>query len=1046
MSDEEGTLSIYEEPIDPGDTSNNNTEESQPNEETEDGNDNTEDGEIDGHAEAASPTPPTDGKDGQYVEGWTPLTQQAINNPVEERREYLKDIQGHMKTWIKHSLFTTDSSADGMAKSALDDLAGAIADKELWKALQKTFDSNAFTALIKASKLSRDQRAYVVEQITSLTRHQNKLDWTQHCARNTVENKMGSRIPKITHTNQVDRETQEEDYTIPMKTKDTTTLKELVEKTKDLHKEETLKPDPTGHIKHKINKKDISTWPMSNEHIRNATKEAISVVSTHLIITLILMLASTTNASDVKAKLVNPGDTATLDDIRLMLHEDQTGNKMISATVTKPAIAYAYAIQSLDLSRAADAETKLQQLLSDLTSESPHHSQLEQKPAKFASTNANTKQACDCHLSTRIPTTTDKTTKVWVTNHREIPHPGCKSTIHLDKYETSTTQSAEGTTCTINPTPQTRVTDILPYQTLDTTRLAEITDNDAKTPCITYGGFNLNKIPPHKIRTAKATNLIHCQAICHFDSDCSDWMYQASPKPNCWLLDLGQQRYRFTRDQDTDPDIYTGDADCLPCHINRRIQIRRQNGWDEAKTVCTLKWNGRPSANMSCPCDTAQTYQDAWPQMAKIDLKARTNSIRPSQTPHNNKNINPNIATILRSLSAPGRHLPQLQNILTRTLGAANFLRKTNPQIYNQLEKIEPIAQIRRLLQPAYAVTTAVVEAAQLRRPHVRNTRTTNTTDRTTITALFDGKLQTKKEIDTALKRLDAFLEETDLKNKRYYSTPTEIQDERSGLHDVRTKIPPKAKALIMTANQGTKTSKIAIFPIETGATTTQTTIIPLPTHTGADQTEPYSPQGTIDIAKHEPNTPRSVPAILMCAMQLAQAISQPTACNIPGPPRRLQNLTVHLAHGQNKTLRLARFCSPGQSETTIQITCNSKLHILRITGTTLLAIPMACAVSDVQGQEIIPNHPGKHYPEETYHILYSGALTRYAREWNEQDTTHITLATAIIILISLRIWSTCTKKCNARHGQIEIPESDDDAEQNNHYEENTPRSSCRTT
>ena len=862
-----------------------------------------------------------------------------------------------------------------MIKQALGEGRG-MAYKRLIRALQEAKKEGATTPGLEDPATRENQMAE--EQLDDLTDLIERQRLKYEAARAPAQNE----------GRQPEEETQESQYSLPTTALKPGEVKTLMGALRELRT---------------INEEEDNQGANVPEALKKAGQITANLVSIGHIIT-ILLLASISVTPIAASELSKPGDTIRLGDIAITLHEDKTGYKLLSATVTQPTITYAHATQTMDFTKAATYEQDLQSLVATMVAGHPKTDSMTAVTPIFSDPTTTAKQACNCHLSTPPHEPDNDHQNTWVMDHRELATEGCTQEVTGDRYETTMDYTTGQGQCHISPTPTTKTTTVWPYEATATAKIVKEINEQKR--CITKGAFNLNMMPTDRITTVGPVSLVHCQMECHFSKKCTAWMYKTTHPTQCWLLNIGDLQYRYTRYHENDTTIYTGDSDCLPCNLDRRVQTLRKDEWTDAKSSCTLNWGGRDNNNLTCPCDTASTYQDSWADIAKLELKTRTNSITGHPSQDAPKPINPKINRILQTTKpATGTQL-QLSDILTGASWVMKAFKGLNPAAHANLKKLQPIAQIKRLLEPARQITTTMIKAQDLtdknrpKRSTKKTKRETGVKANTLIPKLLEGSLQTRRAITQAIKGLDAFLTARDLAKRRYTNDQAQLTDGRSELYDPNTHIPKDANAIVITADKGTTTTRVAIFPIEEGPRTAHTTIIPVPTDLENTDKEANLPRGTIELRTGAIQASAKTPPTLMCAMQLAGGNPHPTACTPQGPPIPITEVQVEPIRSQQTLTRLVRICVRDDRLKQMYITCNGQPHMIRSKGTTVISLPAACRMTSLQGHIRVEATLHTTTNDTRAHILYNGPLRGTPRQWTEQDTIHIITLALITLLI----------------------------------------------
>ena len=688
--------------------------------------------------------------------------------------------------------------------------------------------------------------------------------------------------------------------------------------------------------------------------------------------------------------LAKPGDTMKIKDVRASLHEDETGQRLLSVIWQKEDVEFNHHTEFSDYSEFAEMEVRLENLTDALKASGPVQANRETMGDKL------TRRHCDCVLATDYPS--QETNKTWVMPHEETYGSMCTvaNPFQTNKYEVTVRATEQGPECTISPTNETKHK-IEEANKTPSEDLVHTLNQNRRHPCITRGAYNLNRIPRGAITTKTTEKLIECILHCTFSSTCTSWMFHETRK-TCWILSIAR-KYQFAEATGPWTKLYTGQRSCTPCGLAAKIELpdNDHNMWEDR---CTLTLDTNTENPLKCPCDPTATYRESIDKLETAIVKNKRNSIR--EAVHQNLRTKL-IDAITKAMEGPakariGAYLTKLMSVRPKDI-------KKSPR--KILQGIEPSGDLMKLFSKAIEL------GAEIAKKYKRTTqrKATTTTNRAThgrqgqIEALLKGKLQTKGAIIKALTLMEELIT----------TAGTQKQLAMKGSENIGTTHPGEDEATIrISADWGNQLSITTLTPINQGKSRTAATICPIPMSLDKNLKEGPALEGELDptMIKQEESWKKN------CMQQIVMGNQWLKDCNPGGQPQDWRTILKTGIPAKTGTLSIVRITSRYKGKKTYIMDCNGKLSTVTTQGTTVLLVEAGCEMKTSKGEQFTGEHTEYGSKGATYWILYQANL-----EWDytQEQRTDIWHSTAIALIL-LAIAADAGRRWTKKHCRTSTP------------------------
>ena len=688
--------------------------------------------------------------------------------------------------------------------------------------------------------------------------------------------------------------------------------------------------------------------------------------------------------------LAKPGDTMKIKDVRASLHEDETGQRLLSVIWQKEDVEFNHHTEFSDYSEFAEMEVRLENLTDALKASGPVQANRETMGDKL------TRRHCDCVLATDYPS--QETNKTWVMPHEETYGSMCTvaNPFQTNKYEVTVRATEQGPECTISPTNETKHK-IEEANKTPSEDLVHTLNQNRRHPCITRGAYNLNRIPRGAITTKTTEKLIECILHCTFSSTCTSWMFHETRR-TCWILSIAR-KYQFAEATEPWTKLYTGQRSCTPCGLAAKIELpdNDHNMWEDR---CTLTLDTNTENPLKCPCDPTATYRESIDKLETAIVKNKRNSIR--EAVHQNLKTKL-IDAITKAMEGPakariGAYLTKLMSVRPKDI-------KKSPR--KILQGIEPSGDLMKLFSKAIEL------GAEIAKKYKRTTqrKATTTTNRAThgrqgqIEALLKGKLQTKGAIIKALTLMEELIT----------TAGTQKQLAMKGSENIGTTHPGEDEATIrISADWGNQLSITTLTPINQGRSRTAATICPIPMSLDKNLKEGPALEGELDptMIKQEESWKKN------CMQQIVMGNQWLKDCNPGGQPQDWRTILKTGIPTKTGTLSIVRITSRYKEKKTYIMDCNGKLSTVTTQGTTVLLVEAGCEMKTSKGEQFTGEHTEYGSKGATYWILYQANL-----EWDytQEQRTDIWHSTAIALIL-LAIAADAGRRWTKKHCRTSTP------------------------
>ena len=681
--------------------------------------------------------------------------------------------------------------------------------------------------------------------------------------------------------------------------------------------------------------------------------------------------------------LARPGDTQTELDTTARLHVDETGAMMLSLEWEEQTLDITYQTRVTNFEQISDLEEDVAALAKAL---GPGINNKDVKHPK----EPIARRHCDCILETEYPT--DKANNTWLVPHEEDQGHLCRTDGDPEqKYEVTVRITHQGPECAIRPTNKTRNKISGAYGGTGQ-ELVKTLNHNRRHPCVTNGGYNLNKIPRTEIATRSVESLIECILHCMFRKACTNWMFHEK-QGKCWLLSINR-KYPFEEVHRNDTKIYTGERACTPCGLTADIKLPN-NDRDMWEDKCALTLDPKRENPLKCPCDTEATYRNNAKYLSLLYNKTKENNIRRV----------PGI-----TLQSAGDVVKNMFNLAGPTV--FKQLRRTLQDRGNPMKGMDLLEWATTLAidQPTKALLNKALSATAKLTPgnptDIQDRTTTLTTpNRITDQAwkLLRGQLQTNSAIRKALENVDDAITSASTQ-KHMQSTGTE---QRRPDDTMTTET-----GIMISLDWGDKITRTKLNPIRRANKTTQVTVCPIPTSITGDNKEAQTLEGNLLVPGQKSAR------VTKCAKEIQNGMAYLQNCSPGYPPRPRRPVWTSTIETKNNKATLARITTPGGPQT-LWFDCTKSKNAILNKGVLIVIILPDCAIVAPKGNTIVAKGRHNRDSPKGYRILYNEEQTWEFTEDQWVDIYQSIILAAIMICIVVESARRVTKKCK-RHTDTE--------------------------
>ena len=674
------------------------------------------------------------------------------------------------------------------------------------------------------------------------------------------------------------------------------------------------------------------------------------------------------------AVLRDPGDTMMIKNVKIGLHEDETGGRLLSVIWQKEDMEFIQNTEFTDYTDFTKVEARLENLIKNLTFNGDPQMKHEENEEEL------TKRHCDCVLTTSFPR--QNTNRTWVMPHEEVYGSLCHTNDQpsRNKYRVTVRATEQGPECTITPTNETRNRIEEAYQS-PSKDLVNALNHNRRHPCITKGGYNLNRIPRSAVMTKKTETLIECILHCTFRHTCTSWMFHDTTR-TCWILSI-TRKYQFAETKEDRARIYTGQRACTPCGLAAKIELPA-NDRDIWENRCSLTLNAGEENPLKCPCDAIKTYKNNLGRLKAAAMRNGNNNIKEPVNRSIKKDLPKAFQNLLR-----GPNKIRTGAFLSKLISKGNDIVTRNPSMVVQGMKYA--GDIFGLLSDAAKLTAEITNQHNTNRNHNERTKTNRVWFKKTgeIENLLEGRLQTNGAIRRAL----SVMEET---------LATATTQKQLALQETATTDPRQmdrgSPAIQIGADWGDTTSKTTLTQIGTNNTRTAATVCPVPTDLDRDLQESPALEGEVDPAITSPEEEWKTD----CMHQMEAGEPYLTRCNPGGNPRAWRQTWSTKIETKEGQLSLVRLAPTTPHPTSYTMECNNGPIKITTRGILVILMEVGCEIRTPNGRQLIKKEVTQSKAMANYWILYNKNLNWDYTNDQITDVWHSTAIAIILILMAI--------------------------------------------
>ena len=671
-----------------------------------------------------------------------------------------------------------------------------------------------------------------------------------------------------------------------------------------------------------------------------------SQITSQIIVILALL-------SGAMGKLDYPGDTMKIGGVKAGLHEDETGHRLLSVLWEREATELNYQTEVTNFSEFADMERKMELLTKNI--------ELMDNSTTGPPEDKMTRRHCDCILNTDYPNTT------WVLPHEESYGNLCSTETKSqgNMYKVTVRATEQGPECTISPTKETRSKIEGEYNTTSND-LVDALNFNRRHPCITKGGYNLNKIPREDVMEKIEQTLIECILHCTFSTSCTDWMFHEKTK-KCWILSI-TRKYQFAETRDHEAQLYTGQRSCTPCGLAARIVLPNhdRNMWENR---CTLTLDDEQENPLRCPCNATATYKSNLDKLKASVARNKRNNIRKTS-----------YKTVMADLNHAMKNALEEQSsqLIWDYMAKLQTPRSTiQPQETDSaLRTLDPSGGLARLFSKAIKTTIKLTNKSKgkSRGNPGRSTNDANRKVTRNLNGLLEGKLQTNGAIKEGLEILQNTLETAATRKK--YAFQGAQTEELEGVNKEK-------KAIAIAADWGAEVTRTTLTRMGLGRTESTATICPIPTSVDKRYKEGPALEGTLRITTTDMGTSWK----RKCFDQISRNDRQLTSCNPGGQQKDWREVLEIRIPTKDGPLTLLRLASKTLEPTSYILDCDDNLSTISTSGLIIALIEAGCEVKTAQGRRIVKRAANPWTKKTRYWILHR---TEVAWNLTQEQSTDI--------------------------------------------------------
>ena len=714
------------------------------------------------------------------------------------------------------------------------------------------------------------------------------------------------------------------------------------------------------------------------------------------------------DSTEGKPRLSEPGDIATTEGMSVMLHVDTRGQQFVSAMSTTSIKTYGDYTHIHDFSPAVELEHRLLDMSATWRNRSKSQTTI------IPTSSTNGASYCDCTLAPlRDVTEANQPRRTqWKFDHKErqnsevCPHQREEVYATLLNYP-----SKVDPMCVITPTRWTqhhidRLRQASPREVM------EQMNEEAQGPCAQEGSYNLRSLPRERVHEQNATSMLDCALRCLFMMKCTAWTFDMEGPPRCWSINTGYLRPNFIEGRGG--PYVTGNKECVPCLLRRKIEVETSDGLVDARRICKLDAPIGWKTAAKCACSRHKTLDRFKVLINEVTRMAQTNSIK--KAPKNRGKLSLLINRILRELRTTRGGLVGLTHTLTKaksTATSAHGTPHTLPLVRKFKQLVGPGAEVYAKLIPVARLfhgrdSRPKPETTLQRQNSVTRYVPTMADLHTGIATLGTGRKAASTAIEANLKTARRYLHTAEQQKTRVLKMETGVPGYRDVYSDPNTDVVPTANALAITVDTGAEAAQIAIYAHRGAAQSTTITALPLPTTLPTAGYVPGGVRGHWTSPNHYNREHPTQGITEACAWELRARQPRPPNCvpkRATEPMREYAEMRVD-QHGS--ILRLIRIIRDPAHTAPLTITCGKAAKHVKTLGVILLMIGEACSITDEHGQTlaaaISADKEGK--PTGRLEILFNKSPLPQPLELDATDTVQLIVAGGLVLVaIAIATW-----------------------------------------
>lgn len=710
--------------------------------------------------------------------------------------------------------------------------------------------------------------------------------------------------------------------------------------------------------------------------------------------------------TEARPRLQEPGDTATMVGMSVMLHIDTKGQEFISAMSTTSIKTYGDYTHIHDFSPAVELEERLLDVSATWQNRSMPQTTI------IPSSSTRGASYCDCTLAPlkEVTEANQPRRTQWKFDHKERQNAEVCPHQREEVYATMLNHpSRVEPMCVITPTRWTQH-HIDRLRQASPNEVMKQMNEEAKGPCAQEGSYNLRSLPRERVHEQNATSMLDCALRCLFMMKCTAWTFDTEGEPRCWSINIGYLRPNFI--EGIGGPYVTGNKECVPCLLRRKIEVETSDGMVDARRICRLDAPTGWKTAAKCACSRHKTLDRFKVLIDEITRMAQTNSIK--EAPKNRGKLSLLVDRILRELRTTRGGLVGLTHTLTKA---------KNTDSERETPTLPLVQKFKQLIGSGVEVYARLVPVARLfnRRDISPKPETTlrrqNSVTRyvptladlhNKIATLGTGRKAASAAIEANLKSARRFLHTAEQQKTKVLKMETGVPGYKDVYNDPNTDVVPTANALAITVDTGAEAAQVAIYAHKGDAQSTTITALPLPTIPPKAGYVPGGVKGHWTSPNHYNREHPTQGISEACAWELRARQPRPTSC---APKRATEPMKEYIEMRMDQRgsiLRLIRIIRDPAQPAPLTITCGKAAKHVKTLGTLLLMIGEACSITDEHGQTLASaiSTDGDRDQQGRVEILFNKSPIPQPLELDATDTVQLIVAGGLVLVaISITIW-----------------------------------------